>query len=408
MGTKCHITFDNSPEGTFYSGSIITGKVEIILDKKTSVRGIAIKFFGRASTLWIEGTGNDATERSGQIDYLSSTTYLIGSDSGSTIVIEPGIHTYNFSCALPSQLPSSFEGTHGNIRYSVQIIFDRPWKFDKTYTVGITILKMVDLNNNDSPSIRMPCEYQTSEKFWCGPCITNPLDIKLKIPQLGYVPGQAIIVNADIQNNTKLNIDHVQMSLIKTIKYYSDDSSNATKKETLTIVEIKTDEVKPKISKIFQEFVRIPAIPPTCTNLCKIIHITYDLHIKVKIHGFHTSPIIKFPITIGNIPLADVITQQPLSTISRSINQNNTNTVPVIDNIPVDSIATIAQDCHISPPSYQQAVYMSKVNLAKNEEHPICESPEYVPRYPVYNFSPIAPSLDEIDSPKYETNGIWI
>lgn len=58
----------------------------------------------------------------------------------------PGIHTFNFSCVLPERLPSSFEGTHGHIRYSVIVVLNRPWKFDHIYKVTFTVLKKMDLN----------------------------------------------------------------------------------------------------------------------------------------------------------------------------------------------------------------------------------------------------------------------
>lgn len=50
----------------------------------------------------------------GKEDYLNQTTYLFGSQSGvNPIEMMAGTTTYSFACVLPHQLPSSFEGKHG-------------------------------------------------------------------------------------------------------------------------------------------------------------------------------------------------------------------------------------------------------------------------------------------------------
>lgn len=97
---------------------------------------------------------NSTTIYEGQEDYLNTTTYLIGSEIGSNIEIQPGIHSYNFSCPLPINLPTSFEGSMGSIRYNVTVLLDRPWKYDHTFKTDITILKELDLNK-ESPVLRV-------------------------------------------------------------------------------------------------------------------------------------------------------------------------------------------------------------------------------------------------------------
>lgn len=71
-----------------------------------------------------------------------------------SLEIPAGLHTYKFACALPAQLPTSFEGTYGQIRYTMNVVLERPWKFDQTYKVAFTVLKELDLNM-ESPILRV-------------------------------------------------------------------------------------------------------------------------------------------------------------------------------------------------------------------------------------------------------------
>ena len=39
------------------------------------------------------------------------------------VTLEPGAHEFEFSYTLPRKIPSSFEGSHGNIRSAMAIYF---------------------------------------------------------------------------------------------------------------------------------------------------------------------------------------------------------------------------------------------------------------------------------------------
>lgn len=82
----------------------------------------------------------------GREDYIASTTYLVGSEFGNNFVMDEGTYTYTFSCPIPSNCPSSFEGTYGHIRYLIKVTFIRTGAADRIHNVGFTVLKLLDLN----------------------------------------------------------------------------------------------------------------------------------------------------------------------------------------------------------------------------------------------------------------------
>lgn len=75
---------------------------------------------------------------------------------GNEIEIPAGKQVYNFTCTLPPVLPSSFEGQHGFVRYTIKVTLDRPWKFDQETKMAFTVINALDLNLN--PSYRVLLE----------------------------------------------------------------------------------------------------------------------------------------------------------------------------------------------------------------------------------------------------------
>lgn len=79
-------------------------------------------------------------------------TYLIlnVSSTENGFHLLPGTHTYSFACVLPERLPTSFEGGHGHVRYTIKVTLERPWKFDHTFQAGFTVLHQLNLNRLSS------------------------------------------------------------------------------------------------------------------------------------------------------------------------------------------------------------------------------------------------------------------
>lgn len=97
--------------------------------------GIKIRFLGEAHTQWTESenktntetnkTEEERTDVTGHEEYFQITYYLLGGVNAGETELPAGTHTYPFTCALPPTLPSSFEGEHGHVRYTVKMTLDR-------------------------------------------------------------------------------------------------------------------------------------------------------------------------------------------------------------------------------------------------------------------------------------------
>jgi len=47
---------------------------------------------------------------------------------------------------LPKNVPSSFEGEYGNVRYYIRAFMDKTWRFDQETSAKFKVLNPVDLN----------------------------------------------------------------------------------------------------------------------------------------------------------------------------------------------------------------------------------------------------------------------
>ena len=78
------------------------------------------------------------------------TDSFVSELSGSNVVLGPGEHVHPFSFQIPDRnLPSSYEGLYGFVRYIMKAVINRPWKFDLSSKTALTVLEVVDVNKQD-------------------------------------------------------------------------------------------------------------------------------------------------------------------------------------------------------------------------------------------------------------------
>lgn len=223
-------------------------------------------------------------------------------NSGNQIEIAAGAYQYNFQAVLPPLLPTSFEAKHGSIRYLINVVIDRPWKFDLTYKVAFTVLKQLDLNY-ENPALKIPSKMEQIKTFYCGFCKTAPLFLAASIPISGYVAGQYVNVSVEINNESRIDVEDIKISLKKIIFYNSQTPSKKTKEEILTEAEIRCGGVMKRNKGKYDQKLAIPPVPPSNLNYCRILNVSYEIHVTAKIAGVHQNPVVKLPITIGTVPL---------------------------------------------------------------------------------------------------------
>lgn len=150
---------------------------------------------------------------------------------------------------------------------------------------------------------QIPSQMELTKSFCCGPCQTGPFSIVASIPQSGFVPGQVIKVSTEVTNMSTIPVDEMKFLLRKIVSYHSQTPTSKTKVEVVDIQERRVGGVPENDHGRFLVSLPVPPVPPTNINLCKVIHIMYEIKIEARLPGLHKNPYILIPITIGTIPL---------------------------------------------------------------------------------------------------------
>ncbi|CAG2057359.1 unnamed protein product [Timema podura] len=128
-------------------------------------------------------------------------------------VLPAGDHSFLFTFSIPSNLPSSFEGSFGYIRYTIKATLDRPWKFNQDTKVALTVLAYRDLNMY--PQLRTPLILGNTKTICCWCCQSAPMAITARVPFTGVVPGQDVPLIVELDNPTSVDITSVQCYLMQ-------------------------------------------------------------------------------------------------------------------------------------------------------------------------------------------------
>lgn len=219
------IELDN-PQGVFFAGNFVSGRLHIELDAEMNMREIRLKFKGAANVYWTEtrttGTGSNAEtvtdSYSAQETYFEQRVPVFGKGvgMGSENSLPPGEHFFPFSFQLPPSLPSSFEGGVGYVRYTIKGTIDKPWKFDHDTKRPFTVTSLLDLNTY--PNATSEVKNLQQKYLCCLCCRSGPISGLIKLDRSGYVPGEMIPFNAEIQNMSSRDcVPYVKLNMVNTL-----------------------------------------------------------------------------------------------------------------------------------------------------------------------------------------------
>lgn len=312
---------------------------------------------GKGKCKWIEilrKNSNSNNESTRSLFYSSKEIYAHNEIPLSVfeprgIELNAGEHSFEFTMPLEWNLPSSFKGSHGSIKYKLRILIQRPWAFDERHTIPITIVKNMPL----PPMYRLnptPLEKQITKTISLFG--SRPISMFAILPEDFAVRGEPLRICVTVSNNSTTNVEKLRFCILQYICYYSHLPLRVQKMEVIPIGNKETGAVHKKSDRSFAHELLIPSsTQPTDDEMSGVINISYELRVEAVLRGFFKNLVLNLPFKVysneteaavrlpPNLPRSSLPPESPAAISNGAGNPfevaspNNLNSVyPALDN----------------------------------------------------------------------------
>ncbi|RCN49576.1 arrestin domain protein [Ancylostoma caninum] len=301
---RFYITLSNENE-VYAPGSDVEGIAHIILGEDTKAEFLKISLCGRARTEWRERIGVGKTMRtksySAKVIYADEEVVAWSSPPGTTEVLEAGSHQYPFTLKLPTDLPPSFEGKYGYVRYMLKMELDRPWyRANKKNNKAFTVVPTIDLNTVSQAIL--PAKALKVKKLGNVLFRHGEVEVECETSKSGFVPGEVIVVSAHVINDSSKDIVKARVELMEISTYVGNSCSQTFEPKPTFIdegLENKRHQQQRRLAAAEQFFniarhsegdvelyLQVPSTVPSFDN-CPIIKVEYTVEPFVPRYPFY-------------------------------------------------------------------------------------------------------------------------
>ena len=284
-----------NPNQAYYARGVISGNVLLDIDEPKSYKQISVRFTGRSYV--------NATRPGGKYSYTSSETYgdliasLWSSQQSPDGKLAPGQYSWPFRFDIPPTAPSAFEGTAGNIRYSlVGRIGTGLLKFDHTVEVRVPVLQLVKISD---PRLLEPLRQEVQKTLCCLWCASQPIVLTVAVPKTGFYVGESFQLHVSLENGSGRRVS-VVANIIQSVVYYAQGHSRSIKN---VLASVTSNEIEPQTSPDWDPTIAIPTAHANVAILhrssCSNIKINHNLRVSCRI-PLSLNLIVSIPLQLGN------------------------------------------------------------------------------------------------------------
>jgi hypothetical protein len=359
------VQLDN-PTKAYFPGQNVSGNIRVDKkEKESKIEGITVQFLGRASFHWTEqvtettGSGDNRKDETKTIVYSNEEEYfnckiiLIGNAK-----ISAGHHSFPFNFTLPIGLPSSYVGRAGQVMYQLKVKIKRQNSRKYKKTIPFTVNGILDLNIE--PGANLALEQRKHKNLCCLFCKSGPVGFVLKSPKKGFVPGEILRFQVEMNNQSRRKVRKSTVTLIQNIYFHA-------RGKTLRDSRIICKQDGPGVERGDSEFwmgntLQIPAIPPTRLANCRIIDIQYFLQFEMDLSGPSINLRGEVPIIVGTIPFRNMFQEFTPHVRNMGSTCNELSGPSTSASAFAPSAPSLDDYPDLPPPSYAEAMFSDPVN----------------------------------------------
>ena len=294
----------SAPNQPLYSGSTVSGSLLLDVDEPKSYNQIVVSFSGRSHVHWTEsrteGTGDNrrrVTHRYTSTEpYVDLVAPLWNKQQSPDGKLAPGQYSWPFNFTIPPSAPSSFEGTVGNIRYSLEgKIVTGLLKFNHSAEFPVPVQQLVKITD---PRLLQPVRQEVQKTLCCLCCASGPIVLTVALPKTGFLLGESFQLHASLENGSSRQLT-ISADIIENTVYYAQGHRRHSKK---TLANFRSDEIEAQTSRNWDPTIQIPATTDVAIiheTSCRNINVVYSLNVTCEVPGaidLSTS----FPLALGN------------------------------------------------------------------------------------------------------------
>jgi len=221
--------------------------------------------------------------------------------------IEAGYGVYSFSFKLPHvNLPASFEGEYGCVRYFLKASLELPFGASLPFTTFKPIT-ISSAHPTFLPAFQQPIKREDEHsvcttRFLCFCCCEGTVFCQVESKAQAYAPGHDVKVGARIVNGSGKDIVGFTLRLIRNTQFMAEGHLRSEMQERISDTVVETRVRSSREVHNFELSLPIPksTAPSTC-HTTQLINVEYHVHVLVHIEGVDHPLKYSFPLLIGSI-----------------------------------------------------------------------------------------------------------